>query len=743
MPLNVYEEWDLPKGRFVFTKQLSEGALLFKQQSTDRDVVVSGEEFERLHARGEAVRVHRGRGRNSRYDEQDDVPPEGATDEEKVRRFYCRKWDEAPCAKSDVALKRLVTYHAPEAKRLGLSWQPSPGAIRRAINSRGEMGRRPLRVMQSLRGKTTRQHWPAAVVEAIRRVTLWYYAHRQRSKGDAYNYLVKFMLKLNGLGRVRHGSAWRTLPTPSEETVRTRINAGKTLTNLTAKFSEMEARRQMKGTVPALKAEAIFDYVLIDSTIIDGWCVLDDRHGLLIPAGRPTLTVAMDLYSRTILAVVLTYEPPSLYTIMSCLQRITVKKLDLMEEYPDFVELWEEKWGLPEVVLVDNEWAQTGVALQDACADASISLEWAPVKNPEYKAYIERFFDTLNRKLFHRMPGAVPFPAHLMRKLDLDPAKDAVIARSDLEGLIYQTLRDSYQYEIHSGTGFAPETLWRAGMEKGRQVIDDANFLASMFGAVKEATLTRSGIRFKGMQFHHPATTSALLNDLAGTSPIRTQRKGSATVKVKIKHNPADASKIEVWNSQMKPRKRYVALPNQDEAYVAGGLGFWHHKMVKAFAKAEELAFGTDAERTIARDRLRVAVENASPDMKMAAMRTFRRLKDPAKPVLRGDVVNHKRRRPGVLAIRDSDIPVVPAAEERVDDGVPVKGPRRGGAKAAKKGRETKARNAASKERELQGKSEMPALPSPVATGSGPAVSDQDAYYADLLKRMADANKST
>ncbi len=164
-------------------------------------------------------------------------------------------------------------------------------ALRRAISGRGEMGNRPLRVMQSLRGKTPRQRWPLAVVEAMHRATLWYYAHFPRTKGDAHGYLVKFIRKLNTFGAHAHGTAWKKLPTPSDETLRTRIEAGRNLTNLTAKLGEVEARRQMKGTVPAIRAEAILDYVLIDSTVVDGWCVIDDYDGHPIPAGRPTLTL--------------------------------------------------------------------------------------------------------------------------------------------------------------------------------------------------------------------------------------------------------------------------------------------------------------------------------------------------------------------------------------------------------------------------------------------------------------------
>ncbi len=121
--------------------------------------------------------------------------------------------------------------------------------------------------------------------------------------------------------------------------------------------------------------------------------------------------------------------------------------------------------GKPENILVDNEWAQVGVSFQDACADAGISVEWAPVKNPEYKSFVERIFGRSTRSCSIGFPRR-PLPAHLMRKLGLDPAKDAVIAREELERLVHQTLRDSYHYEVHSGTGFMPAARWNASVEQ-------------------------------------------------------------------------------------------------------------------------------------------------------------------------------------------------------------------------------------------------------------------------------------
>ncbi|WP_110351589.1 Mu transposase C-terminal domain-containing protein [Methylobacterium sp. B4] len=411
-----------------------------------------------------------------------------------------------------------------------------------------------------------------------------------------------------------------------------------------------------------------------------------------------------------------------------------------MRHWPEFAELWRDKHGKPDTIIVDNALEQIGVSFQDACEDAGINVLWAPVKNPEYKAPVERLFGTFNKKLFHKLAGGVPLPPHLMTRMGFDPARDATTTRSQLEGLVYQTLRDTYQYEEHAGIQAAPETLWRRGLAKSRETIDDVNFLASAFGTVGTAMLTRSGITFEGMRFHDPVITSKLLEDLAHLTPMRKRRKGSATATVKIKYNPADASQISVWNPEAKPRKKYEILPNLDVRYVNGGLGFWHHRQLKEWAKAENLPFSTDEERWSARNRLRASIEQYAPKAKYAAMRRKRRLLEPPKPVLAGDLVRHGTVVPGTLAAKAADVPTVPLAVEREGDGIPEKGARRGAKKAMKTAAETRRRKKAERE---AGASSAAAESAPKAApvGSGFALDDADAYARDYERRMADRNR--
>jgi putative transposase len=60
------------------------------------------------------------------------------------------------------------------------------------------------------------------------------------------------------------------------------------------------------------------------------------------------------------------------------------------------IERVSDSWGKPKTIIVDNELAHTGKSYQAACRDRKIRVNWAPVKRPQYKAVVERFFSSLS-----------------------------------------------------------------------------------------------------------------------------------------------------------------------------------------------------------------------------------------------------------------------------------------------------------------------------------------------------------
>ena len=124
--------------------------------------------------------------------------------------------------------------------------------------------------------------------------------------------------------------------------------------------------------------------------------------------------------------------------------------------------------------MVDNAWENTGSSFRDACADANISIVFAPVATPEYKGVCERFFGTLNTMLFHRLPGGLPFTPQQRKKLGLDGEADAALLLSDIKRAIVQCIVEVYGREFHKALQAAPEQVWRKEAPlHGRPYVED------------------------------------------------------------------------------------------------------------------------------------------------------------------------------------------------------------------------------------------------------------------------------
>lgn len=681
LPLREHDDVEIDGSRFRFARELGGDRALFVRDGaggelilTERQVedAIAGRRFRHLRALKDA------RGRRSPRNDDAEVGPDGPTDPRaRARAFYAREWDRDPCARSTKELAAFVARLAPKARAAGLSWAPSAGALRRALRDRGEPGNRPLRVMQGRTGKAPGRRFPEFVEGLLARAVGFYYGSRRRTVTDAYAYLRGLLAVVERLAPARF-PGWRPLAKPTYETLRCRVRNAECRDAWARKFSPEEARRRFRGTEEGLSASRILELVAIDSTVDD--VVLIDIERML-PLGKPTLTVALDVHSRMPLAVVVTFEPMSLHTAMSALVEVNTPKGRWRDDDPTLTRDFDG-WGKPGTVVVDNAWEQVGVSFQDACEDAGTNVEWAPIHNPEYKAVVERFIQTLQTQVTHKMEGSAHLPAHLLRKIGLDPAGEACIDIGSYRRNIRRWVVESYQMEPHGGIGRAPALAWRRSKETHqRQFIGDLGQLAASFGKVAEATVTREGVRYRNLRFHDPEVTTSLLDGLANSTPYRGRRTGSATVGVKIKYDPGDCGRIQVWNPVAK---RYVELPNVDRAYVGKDPLSWaQHDLVTRFAREENLAFFTDEEKWLARNKLRAEIERHAGMLKLADMRRARRVLHPPVPV--ADTVRFGHVRPSVGGLGPHDVEVAPGARDRADGGHPEPGARRGGKRSKSK----------------------------------------------------------
>ncbi|WP_261540131.1 DDE-type integrase/transposase/recombinase [Burkholderia multivorans] len=128
-----------------------------------------------------------------------------------------------------------------------------------------------------------------------------------------------------------------------------------------------------------------FQYVHIDHTQLDIE-VVSSRTGKSL--GRPWLTLAVDAWSRRIVAFYLTFDVPSYHSVMMIVR--------------DMVRRFNR---LPEFIVVDNGRDFMSDAFESFLSAMGTNLRFRPAGQPRHGAVLERMFGRLNTEYIHNLAG--------------------------------------------------------------------------------------------------------------------------------------------------------------------------------------------------------------------------------------------------------------------------------------------------------------------------------------------------
>jgi putative transposase len=164
--------------------------------------------------------------------------------------------------------------------------------------------------------------------------------------------------------------------------------------------------------------------------------------------GRPWLSLAVDAYSRRILAFILSYDPPSYRTDMLLLR-----------------ELVRRHQRLPQTIVVDGGKDFASTYFQTLLAYFACTLKQRPPAEPRNGAVCERLFGTTNTAFIHTLSGNTKILRHLRQ---VTPAVDPQrLACWTLEAL--QVAMATWCYEVydtceHGSLGLTPRDAFAQGI---------------------------------------------------------------------------------------------------------------------------------------------------------------------------------------------------------------------------------------------------------------------------------------
>lgn len=353
------------------------------------------------------------------------------------------------------------------------------------------------------------------------------------------------------------------LKLPDRSTLARRIEALDLRERFTAKHGQRAARREFDPVGQMNYPRRALERVEIDDTRLDVM-VIDEADNL--PLGRPNLTYCLDTAFRYPLGYYVGFEPASYYAVMECLYHAICPKPDVGKLYHT-----EHPWlafGTPHTLIVDRGRQYIGEDLEDACDLLGITLIYAPVRTPEFKAGIERSFGSLNSGLFHQLPGTTF--SNIFQRGDYDSGQQAVISLAELEQMLNIFVVDVYAERFHRGLNGIPARRWEAAQaDFFPRFPAHKDELLILLGKKDERVIQRYGLEFLHLRYNHP--------DLAR---LRKWLKGAP---VKFKYHPGDLSRLYVRDPF---EEVYLEVPALDQEY-AQSMSLWKHKVILNLARQE------------------------------------------------------------------------------------------------------------------------------------------------------------
>ncbi|MBV6682353.1 Mu transposase C-terminal domain-containing protein [Bacillus sp. JRC01] len=287
----------------------------------------------------------------------------------------------------------------------------------------------------------------------------------------------------------------------------------------------------------------------IDSTQFDIYLVSSVNRNLIV--GRPTVQCIVDVYSRMICGVNISFEAFNSYTsVMAALANSMLPKEDFCLQYG--IQLHKGEWDvncIPQRVFADRG-ELNGKLIEDAIGGLGISIQNAPPYRADYKGIIEQAFAQLNVKVKPFTDGIVSSGTRergeedyrLKANLTLDEFTKIVIKCV----LFHNNHHVLSEYEpdetmISEGVRKIPKEIWNHGVKnmKGQLRVLPEQTVKMHLLPTDQASITSRGVRFKKMLY---ASDYSLKNYWYQLARVEGSKK------IKIWYDPRDLSYIYTIN---------------------------------------------------------------------------------------------------------------------------------------------------------------------------------------------------
>ena len=289
------------------------------------------------------------------------------------------------------------------------------------------------------------------------------------------------------------------LRVPTRNTVALRVGSLDPLISVRRREGQ-DASRDLQGVggIPPVVSEPL-ERVQIDHTVID-LIVVDARDRQ--PIGRPYLTLAIDVFTRCVLGMVVTLEAPSAVSVglrlahVACDKRPWLEGLDVDMDWP--------MSGKPRLLYLDNAAEFKSEALRRGCEQHGIRLDYRPPGQPHYGGIVERIIGTAMQMIHDDLPGTTFSNPGQRGEYDAD--KMAALTLRELERWLTLAV-GTYHASVHNGLLQPPAARWAEAVARigvPPVVTRPTAFLVDFLPIIRR-TLTRTGFVIDHIHYYADA----------------------------------------------------------------------------------------------------------------------------------------------------------------------------------------------------------------------------------------------
>ncbi|MFJ4828292.1 transposase [Streptomyces bacillaris] len=328
------------------------------------------------------------------------------------------------------------------------------------------------------------------------------------------------------------------------------------------------------------------EQVQIDTTRLDIMAVLEDGS-----LGRPELTIAVDVATRSILAAVLRPHSTKAVDAALLLAEMAVphparpawpQSLRLSHAqvpYQRMLSLDERLEGaaarpviVPETIVVDRGKIYLSQGFVAACETLGVSVQPAPARRPQAKGVVERTFGSVNDLFCQHVAGHT---GSNPQRRGFATAAEARWTIAQLQDFLDEWITCGWQNRPHDGlrhpvlpkTALTPNQMWAALITVSGYVpvpLTGADYLELL--PVRWQPITERGIRLDYRTYNHD-----ILDPHRSQHSPATARDG----KWEVHHNPHDARQI--WVRLTDGHLHEIPWIHRDHVHQPFNDALWRH----------------------------------------------------------------------------------------------------------------------------------------------------------------------